>query len=229
MNMVCITLAAVVALTLNGRPAAGQTGSTPAPATTTRPSNARVTKVMHGTLEHVDAGAKTMAVRTADGSRTVLRYTDGTAVHGAEASGKAVGLTGKEGAHVVVHYTDEGARRAGRAGARAAEDGRKDVREGGEKTAHAVAVVGKETVSLAEGTIVAVDRGARTVAIDTARGTREVFRLGEGYTIDAAHGIERVAADSGRAVARGAHVVVYYTERGGEKIAHGIDEAVHGR
>jgi hypothetical protein len=43
---------------------------------------ARAQDVVVGTIDKVDTGAKTVAVKTADGTVTTLKYTDKTAVHG---------------------------------------------------------------------------------------------------------------------------------------------------
>ena len=41
-----------------------------------------VTHVVSGTIEKVDAGAKTIAVKTADGTVETVKFTDKTTVHG---------------------------------------------------------------------------------------------------------------------------------------------------
>ena len=229
--MLCIALAATAAMTTHAHVvAAGQSRST-APSTqhplpTTQSAAARV---LYGTLAKVDTGAKTIAIKTVDGGERLVRFTDNTVVHGIPRAAKADALAGKEGAHVVVHYTEAAGKTAERAGRQAAEATGRGVRDAGEKTAEAVVFVGNATVKVAEGTVTTVDRAAKTIAIDTAKGTRELFRLGEDCTINTAHGVERAATASGRALEKGARAVVYYTEEGGQKVIHAIDTVAHAR
>jgi hypothetical protein len=227
MKVLYIATAIVVAVATNVHVAAEQSGSTAAPAAKARPAGHKVMKVLHGTVEKVDVGAKTIAIRTADGARTVVGYTDTTVVHGMAAAGKAAGLAGKEGAHVVVHYTDEAVTTAAKAGAAGATDAGKDLRTAGEKTAHAVVFVGDATLHLSEGAVVSVDRAGRTVAIESAKGAREVFQIGEDCTISTARGVERFATASGHTFRKGAQVVLYYSEEGGRKVVHAVDEVGH--
>src|SRR5260370_26559046 len=67
------------------------------------------THVITGTVEKVDAGAKTIAVKTADGTVETAKFTEKTTVHGLKDGAKGADLVGKEGGHVIVHATDEGA------------------------------------------------------------------------------------------------------------------------
>ncbi len=93
-----------------------------------------------GVITHVDSAAKKIAVKTADGTEEVFKFTGKTAMHAAK--GVKTGavdtyLAGKEGTHVVVHYTEEGA----------------------EKTAVAVDDFGKDTVKVGKGTVTDVRQG----------------------------------------------------------------------
>src|SRR5437879_4532810 len=89
------------------------------------------THVITGTVEKVDAGAKTIAVKTADGTVETAKFTEKTVVHGLKDGAKGADLVGKEGGHVIVHATGEGA----------------------EKTAHSVEWFGEKTVHTTEGTV----------------------------------------------------------------------------
>ena len=57
------------------------------------------------------------------------------------------------------------------------------------------------------------DRGATTIAVKTADGTEEPYRLAD-----------RAARDTGKDIGEGAEkswkVSVYYTEEGGQRVAH---------
>jgi hypothetical protein len=228
MRVTSIALVVAAALVATPQTSAGQNVvASPRRSETPEARRSPVTRVLQGTLKKIDADAKTIAVAMADGTETVFRFTDRTVVHGIPRAARATALEGKEGAHIIVHYADDAVRDAEGVGSRAARAAETDVRKAGEKTARAVVFIGSGTIQVAEGTIATVDRTAKTVGIDTARGTREVFRLGEDCTINTAHGVGRATTDSGRALKKGAKAVVYYTDRGGKKIVHAIDEVRH--
>src|SRR5882672_3128419 len=134
-----------------------------------------VTHVVSGTIEKVDAGAKTIAVKTADGTVETVKFTDKTTVHGLKDAAKGADLAGKEGGHVIVHTTDEGA----------------------EKTAHSVEWFGDKTVHTTEGTVEDVGKASKTVAVKTADGTKESFVVAD-------HAVVNTGKDVARYSARGA-------------------------
>ncbi|HEX8638684.1 MAG TPA: hypothetical protein VF692_11515 [Pyrinomonadaceae bacterium] len=160
-------------------------------------------KVKHaiiGSVETIDKTAKTIAVKTADGTVETIKWTGKTAIHGLKEVGKAADFAGREGSHVVVHYTVKGA----------------------EKTASAFEYLGRETPKAAEGTIKVVGKGAKTVIVKTGDGAEEVFDLSERAVVDTGKGIEDAAKFTARETSDGAKVTVHYTEEGGRKIAHFI-------
>jgi hypothetical protein len=154
-----------------------------------------VTHVVTGTVEKVDAGAKTIAVKTADGTVETVKFTEKTTVHGLKDGAKGVDLVGKEGGHVIVHATGEGA----------------------EKTAHSVEWFGDKTVHTTEGTVEDVGKGTKVIAVKTADGTKEAFEVSEHATVDTGKTVGRYSAVGAK---KGEHVTVYYTEEAGKKIAH---------
>jgi hypothetical protein len=153
------------------------------------------TNVVTGTIEKVDSGAKTIAVKTADGTVETVKFTDQTTVHGLKDAAKGTDLAGKEGSHVIVHTVGEGA----------------------DKTAHSVEWVGDKTVHTTEGTVEDVGKGSKTVAVKTADGTKETFVVADHATVDTGKAVARYSAQGAR---KGEHVTVYYTEEAGKKIAH---------
>jgi hypothetical protein len=153
------------------------------------------TNVVTGTIDKVDQGAKTIAVKTADGTVDTVKYTDRTTVHGLKDVGKAADLSGKEGSHIIVHTTGEGA----------------------DKTAHSIEWVGDKTVHTAEGTVEDVDKGTKTVAVKTADGTKETFQVADRATVDTGKDVVHYSV---RGAEKGEHVTVYYTEEAGKKVAH---------
>lgn len=153
------------------------------------------THVITGTVEKVDAGAKTIAVKTADGTVETAKFTEKTTVHGLKDGAKGADLVGKEGGHVIIHTTGEGA----------------------EKTAHSVMWFGDKTVHTTEGTVEDVGEGTKTVAVKTADGSKEAFEVSEHASVDTGKAVGRYSAVGAK---KGEHVTVYYTEEAGKKIAH---------
>ena len=146
---------------------------------------------IHGTVSKLDATAKTIAVKTKDGAETTVRWVAKTIVRGADAGAKDTFKGIKEGSEVVAHYTDEG---------------RGQDRGGGRQ-------VGKDGMKETDGTVTAIDRGSKTIAVKTADGTVKTFKLGDQAAVDAGKGVEKATEKS-------AHVTVYYTEDAGKKIVH---------
>ena len=153
-----------------------------------------VVTAVHGTVEKVDSGTKTMVIKTDDGLRHSFHVVDRTAVHGADASEEASkdswhGLD--KGGEVVVHYTKRGT----------------------EDTAVEIDKVGKGGLKATEGTVKEMDRGGKKLVVDTGRGTEETFRLTE-------HASQDAGKDIAEGTEKGSKVTVYYTEEAGKKVAH---------
>src|SRR5436189_1272765 len=139
------------------------------------------TNVITGTVEKVDAGAKTIAVKTADGTVETAKFTEKTVVHGLKDGAKGADLVGKEGGHVIVHSTAEGA----------------------EKTAHSVEWFGEKTVHTTEGTVEDVGKGTKVVAVKTADGTKEAFEVSGHATVHTGKAVGRYSAIGAK---KGEHV-----------------------
>src|SRR5580692_9509441 len=159
-----------------------------------------VVSAVHGTITKLDSAAKTTVVKTKDGAEHTIKFVDKTTVHGVDATaagGKDAfhGLT--EGTEVVAHYTAKGT----------------------DKTAVEVDKVGKDGIKAVDGTVTHIDRGAKTLAVKTADGTEQTFRLSD-----------RAATDAGKDIAKGteksAKVTVYYTEEAGKKTAHFFEKVI---
>jgi len=143
--------------------------------------------VVAGTITKVDSGAKTIAVKTADGTVHTVKWTDDTTVTGLKGAAHGADLAGKEGGHVIIRTTDEG----------------------GEKTAHSIDYVGHKTIKTADVTVDDVGKGTQTLAVHTADGAKETFKVGDHATVD-----------TGKDVEKGGHYTVYYTEDAGKKVVH---------
>jgi len=157
-----------------------------------------VVTAVHGTITKLDSTTKTMVVKTGDGTEHTIKFVDKTTVHGAKATvhETAAGTKDtfhglKEGSDVVAHFTAKG----------------------GDKTAVEVDDIGKDGIKSVDGTVTHIDRAGKTIAVKTADGTEETFKL-SGHAAD----------DAGKDIAKGtektAHVTVYYTEEAGKKTVH---------
>jgi arginine repressor len=155
---------------------------------------------VEGTVERIDAAAKTVVVKTVDGAEHAFHFTERTAVHGAEATaagGKATLHGLEEGSHVVVHYTAKGT----------------------DKTAHEIDNVGKSGLKVTEGTVENLDHAGKTMTIKTANGAEQTFRVASHATQDAGNDISQGAQKS-------AHVTVYYSEQAGHKVVHFVKKSL---
>jgi hypothetical protein len=153
-----------------------------------------VVSVLHGTVTKVDAAAKTMVVKTKDGTEHTIHFVDKTVVKSGEAvgSGAKDSFQGvKEGSEVVAHYTVKGT----------------------ENTAVEVDKVGKDGYKVVEGTVTKVGEGGKTITVKAADGTEQTFEV-------AGHGTKVAAVDTAKGTEKGAKVTVYYTESAGKKVVH---------
>jgi len=162
---------------------------------------AGVVTAAHGTVTKIDSGAKTIVVKTKDGVEHTLHFMAKTMVHGTEAGAKDAFKGLKEGSEVVVHYSTRGTGKT------------VDSTESTGKTALELDKVGKDGMKSSEGTITELDRGTKTIAIRTADGTVQTFKMTD-------HAVEDAGEDIARGTEKTAKVTVYYTEEGGENVAH---------
>jgi hypothetical protein len=149
------------------------------------------TNVIAGTLEKVDTGAKTITVKTADGTVETAKFSEHTTVQGLTGAAKGADLAGKEGGNVIVHTAD--------------------------KSAKSVEWLGDKTIHAAEGTVTEGGKASKTVAVKTADGTEHTFQVADHATV---HTGKDVAHYSEVGAKKGEHVTVYYTEESGKKVAH---------
>lgn len=154
----------------------------------------KVVTATHGTITKIDTAAKTIAVKTADGTEHVFYWTKNTSVHGVKAADLAAkdswhGL--KEGSEVVAHSTKRGAK----------------------DTAVEVDKVGDAGLHKTEGTITDIDRGGKKLVVKSADGAEHTFVLTGHATADA-------GKDTSAGVVKGSKVVVYSTDDAGKSVAH---------
>jgi hypothetical protein len=89
--------------------------------------------------------------------------------------------------------------------------------KGVDETAVDVGKVGKDGLKSTKGTVEKFDNGTKTVVVKTADGMEKTFEL----TGKAA---EDAGKDTGKGIAKGAKVTVYYTDEGGKKVAHYVSQ-----
>jgi hypothetical protein len=161
-----------------------------------------VVHAVAGAVTKVDAAAKTIAVKTADGTEEVFKYTAKTSMRGARAVAKGAKvagvetyMAGKEGTQVVVRY----------------------VAKGSDKTAVSIKDFGKDSLRAGKGTVTHVDDAAHTVAIKTEDGSEATYRVSKDATVDTEHGVVEGAKYTAK---EGDKVVFHYSEDAGEKVVH---------
>ena len=153
-----------------------------------------VVTATHGTITKIDRAAKTIAVKTADGTEHTFYWGKNTAVHGVKAADLAAkdswhGL--QEGSEVVAHSS----------------------RQGTKDTALEVDKVGDTGLKRTEGTIKEIDRNGKKLVIESADGSEHAFKL-----------TGHAAADAGTDVAagteKGTKVAIYSSQQAGESVVH---------
>ena len=153
-----------------------------------------VLNAVHGTVDKIDSGTKTIVVKTADGTEHTIKVADQTTVHGVHGAMDAGkdswhGLT--EGTEVVAHYTTRGT----------------------EDTAVEIDDVGKDGLKASKGTITEIDRGGKKIVVAGDDGVKSTYDITDHAAKD---GLKDVAVGT----EKGAKVTVYYTERAGKKVVH---------
>lgn len=156
--------------------------------------------ILVGVVLRLDAAARTVVVKVADGTEHTLHFVKRTTVHGAHET--AVGAEDvfhglKEGSQVAVHYTATGT----------------------DETAEEVDNIGRDGLKSSEVVVTHIDRSAKTLTVKTADGAEESYRLTDSAAMDAGKDIAEGAEKS-------AKVTVYYTEEAGHKVAHFFKRAV---
>ncbi|MGJ5814253.1 hypothetical protein [Paludibaculum fermentans] len=152
-------------------------------------------RAVYGTVDEIAVDSETAVVKAADGKLYTVEVTRTCEVLGFEPEHQGVvkralrGVT--KGSDVVVYYTVAGTR----------------------QSALKIQKVGDKGLKATEGTVQAIDEGARTVAVKAKDGTVKTYKLTE-------HATKTAAKDTAHGVAAGAHVVVYSSEASGHAIAH---------
>jgi hypothetical protein len=151
-----------------------------------------VASAVEGTIKTIDVHSKTIALKTADGAEQTFHYTDRTTVHGVREAVKGSedtidGL--KKGSEVAVHYTDKGT----------------------VKTAEEIDCIGKDGLKVEEGTVKKIERGTKTLTLETADGAEDTYLLSE-------HAAQETGMETGEAGKKSEKMTVYYSEEAGQKV-----------
>jgi hypothetical protein len=147
---------------------------------------------LDGTVDKFYSATHEAIVKTAEGVRHLVHLNRHTVVHGAESAAHDTSGGLAEGSRVVVHY----------------------VAEGDKKTAVEIDRIGDGGLSLVEGTLLSVDRAAKTLTIHLADDSTMTLRL-----------TDRAAAHVGKGIVRTDRVIVYYADESGERVAHFFKKA----
>jgi hypothetical protein len=144
-----------------------------------------VVHAVEGTVTKVDATAKTVAVKTADGTEHTFHYLGDVTVHGSKDVAKGTVNGVKEGSKVAVHYTVEGSK----------------------ETAHEFDNIGDDGLKATDGTVTHVDRGseqtfhftehaAKDTGEDIGKGTEKSAKVTVYYTekagVKTAHFVKQI-------------------------------------
>ena len=155
---------------------------------------ADVPSAVAGTVKSVDKATKTVVVKTAAGTEETFHYVGTTVAHGAEAAAKGTATASKDAFE----------------GVKAGEEVVVHYTvKGAQKTATEVDRVGKSGLKKADVAVTSVGQGAKTVTAKTAEGAEETYHL-----------TDNAVKASGKGLATGGQTTVYYTEKGGKKVAH---------
>jgi hypothetical protein len=155
------------------------------------PNGLNGTIALEGTVDQTYKAANTVIVKTVDGVRHLFRLTGKTTVHDSEAAEAAAFRRLEVGSRVVVHYAADA----------------------GELTALEVDRLDDKGLKTMEGVVTQVDRAGRTISIRLADGSTQTLRLTERAATDVGKDVDREDADTPR-------VVVYYSDEGGQRVAH---------
>jgi len=153
--------------------------------------------ILVGEITKLDSASKTAVVKVADGTKHTFHFVERTTVHGTTEAAEDTFHGLKEGSKVAVHYSAKGS----------------------EATAEEVDHIGEGGLKSTQATVVHIDRGAKTLAVQTEDGTKETYHL-----------TDRAAREAGKDIAeaseKSAKVTVYYTEDAGHKVAHFFEKAI---
>lgn len=149
-----------------------------------------VATAVEGSVKAIDKATKTVVVKTANGTDETFHFIGRTVAHGAKAT-----AGGAKDAFSSMKEGDEVVVHY--------------VAKGAVKTAEEVDHIGKDGLKMTVGVVKGVDHGAKTVTVKMADGGEETYHL-----------TAAAARETGKGLDKAGKVTIYYTEKGGKKIAH---------
>jgi hypothetical protein len=131
-----------------------------------------VSNAIHGTITKLDSTAKTMVIKTKDGTEHTVHFADKTVVWGADktAAGAKDAFKGlSEGSEVIVHYSEKGGQDTATVVVVKAADG----------TEHTFDVAGRDTADAAKGIGKAADKTGKVTVYYSEEGGKKVAHFFE--------------------------------------------------
>ena len=154
------------------------------------------TIALEGTMKTFYRALNTIIVTTIDGVEHVYHFTKDLVVHGGKGPGPDALEGLREGSTVVVHYTVTGA----------------------EASAREIDRIGDEGLKVTEGVVTRIGRGRKQITIRFDDGRSETLRLTDRAAAEAGKDVDQAATDAVK-------VIVYYSDEGGQKVAHFFKKA----
>ena len=146
---------------------------------------------LEGTMRQFYRGANVVIVTTMDGVEHVYQFTKNLIVHGGKKPGVDALEGLRDGTTVVIHYSDSGSQAA----------------------AEEIDLLGDEGLKITEGVVTDIDRRKKEITIRYANGKTETLQM-------TARAAAESRANIGESSGEAAHIVVYYADESGRKVAH---------
>jgi hypothetical protein len=149
------------------------------------------TVATEGTIKTFYKALNTVVVTTADGVEHAYHFTKDLVVHGGKGTGVDALAGLREGSTVVVHHSAQG----------------------GQESAAEIDRVGDEGLKITEGTVIDINRSKKQITIRYSNGKTDTLRLTDRAATESDADLANAEKDASK-------IVVYYTEEGGQKVAH---------
>jgi hypothetical protein len=146
---------------------------------------------LEGTIKQFYRGANVVIVTTMDGMEHVYQFTKNLIVHGGRKPGVDAFEGLRDGTTVVIHFTESGPHAA----------------------AEEIDLLGDEGLKMTEGVVADIDRRKKEITIRYGNGRTETLQMTDRVAAESVAGIEESSEEA-------AHVVIYYTDESGRKVAH---------
>lgn len=146
---------------------------------------------LEGTMNKFYRGANVVIVTTMDGVEHVYQFTKNLIVHGGKKAGVDALEGLRDGTTVVIHYTETGPQAA----------------------AEEIDLVGDEGLKMTEGVVTDINRRKKEITVTYANGKTETLQMTDLAATETEAGIETSTEEA-------SHVVIYYVDESGHKVAH---------